>query len=315
MANGARHPQHPRPRVNARTYMVRRAVALVLVVALGVGLYTLVGAFVGGDDAPAATVGSPVTVTVVNDGVTPTTLGATTTSTLPPKEQTVPTAADPAELLIIGDSDAGTFGPYLETLMDQTGIVATTLEYEVSTGLSRADYFDWAAHMRDVLPPVNPDIVVVTFGGNDAQAIGNPDGSWAIEYVPASGDRDDEWKAIYAERVGAAMDYLSADNRTLIWVGIPNDDNPEVTARLQVQDEVVRAEAAKRPHVVFIDTWARFSGVNGGWAEYLTDPRDGVGKDVRADDGFHLNVTGAEILALDIAEAVRAELRNRGANI
>jgi hypothetical protein len=80
-----------------------------------------------------------------------------------------------------------------------------------------------------------------------------------------------------------------------------------------VQDEVVRAEAAKRPDVVFIDTWARFSGISGGWAQFVIDPRDGVGKDVRADDGFHLNTTGAEILALDIAEAIRTDLRTRGA--
>ena len=102
------------------------------------------------------------------------------------------------------------------------------------------------------------------------------------------------------------MDYLSDGNRTLIWVGIPNDDNPDVTARMKVQDEVVRAEVAKRPNVVFVDTWARFSGRNGGWAEFVVDPRDGEGKDVRADDGFHLNQTGAEIHAIDIAEAVKA---------
>ena len=55
------------------------------------------------------------------------------------------------------------------------------------------------------------------------------------------------------------MDLLAADGRTVIWVGIPNDDNPEVTARLKVQDEAVRAALAARPDVVFVDTWARFS--------------------------------------------------------
>ena len=99
----------------------------------------------------------------------------------------------------------------------------------------------------------------------------------------------------------------------MIWVGIPNDDNPEVTARMEVQDEAVRAAAPTRPDVVFVDTWARFSSGNGGWAEYVVDPRDGKGKDVRAEDGFHLNENGAEILALDIAEVVEADLRARGA--
>jgi len=82
-----------------------------------------------------------------------------------------------------------------------------------------------------------------------------------------------------------------------------------------VQNEVVQSEAAKRPQVVFVDTWKRFSGRNGNWAEFVIDPRDGAGKDVRADDGFHLNETGAEILALDISDAVKAALRARGAAI
>ena len=47
----------------------------------------------------------------------------------------------------------------------------------------------------------------------------------------------------------------------------------------------------------------------------MIDPRDGEGKDVRADDGFHLNQTGAEILAIDIAQAIRDTLRAQGSAI
>ena len=194
-------------------------------------------------------------------------------------------------------------------------MVATTLDYKVSSGLSRPDFFDWPSYFAKQIPKVNPDIVVVTFGGNDAQGLRNVDKSWAVQHAPGSGGDDADWRAEYGKRVGATMDYLGGDNRTLIWVGIPNDDNPDVTARLQVQNEVVMAEAAKRPKVVFIDTWKRFSGLSGGFAEAVQDPRDNQFKDVRRDDGFHLNTTGAEILALDIAEAIRTELRARGGNL
>lgn len=307
--------------------MVRRVVALCLLMALAYGLWSVVGAVFGGDDSAATAPANPSIETVVNDGVTPTTVDPATQPTLPPttpapttpptdKPRTTPTAEDPAEILIIGDSDAGSFGPYLKTLLDGTGIATTELDYKTSSGLARPDFFDWPAHMREIVPQVNPDIVVVTFGGNDAQGLRNLDKSWAVNHAPASGVDDADWRAEYGARVGAAMDYLTEGNRTLVWVGIPNDDNPEVTARMQVQDEVVRAEAAKRADkVVFIDTWARFSGRNGGWAEYVIDPRDGEGKDVRADDGFHLNTTGAEILSLDIAEAVKDDLRARGATL
>ncbi len=305
-----------------RTYMVRRAVALFLVVLLIYGVWSVMGGLFGSDSTAAIDPGDPTIVTVINDGKTPTTpltLPPTTPApTTPPtaKPRTTPTKDDPAEILILGDSDAGSFGPYLKTLLDQTGIATTELDYKTSSGLARPDFFDWPAHMREVVPQVNPDIVVVTFGGNDAQGLRNVDKTWAVNHAPASGVDDADWKAEYGKRVGAAMDYLTDGNRTLVWVGIPNDDNPDVTARMKVQDQVVRAEAAKRKDkVTFIDTWERFSGRNLGWAEYVIDPRDGEGKDVRADDGFHLNTTGAEILALDIAEAVRTDLRDRGAKL
>ena len=309
----ARPPHHRLPR---RVYRARRGVAVAATVAALLVVYTVVSAVFGDPGrstqaAPTAPTTSLVESigTVRSGAATPAT--STSTTELKPKEKTVPSAADPAELYIAGDSDAGTFAPYLDRLMKQTGMVKTTLDYKVSSGLSRPDFFNWPAHFAQEIPSVNPDIVVVTFGGNDAQGLRNLDKTWAVQHTPGSGSDDTDWRAEYGKRVGAAMDYLGGDNRTLIWVGIPNDDNPEVTARLQVQNEVVRAEAAKRPKVVFIDTWNRFSGLSGGFAEFVQDPRDGQFKDVRRDDGFHLNETGAEILALDIAEAIRTELRAR----
>lgn len=320
MAHGYRTPPPrppARPRVSRRTYLVRRVVALGLVVVLLWTLGTIAGAIFGGPDAEGQSSLTPVTQTVVNDGSPTSAPAVVTTTTQPPvKPITVPTKDDPAEVLILGDSDAGSFGPYLQKLLERTGIATVQLDYKTSSGLSRPDYFDWPTHMQQVVPQYNPDIVVVTFGGNDAQGLRNADKSWAVNHAPASGQSDLDWRQEYGRRVGQVMDYLTQGNRTLIWVGIPNDDSEQVSARMRVQDEVVRVEVRKRPgKVVFVDTWARFSGRNGGWAEYVIDPRDGQGKDVRADDGFHLNTTGAEILAIDIATAVKSELRKRGAAI
>lgn len=315
MSYGYRPPQSSRQRVSPRTYMVRRIVALAVVASVVYLVWSAVGSLFGSSDTSAAP-DTPSTNTVINDGVTPTTLPATSTTEPPPKDRTTPTPQDPAEVLIIGDSDAGAFGPYLGDLLKQTGVATVRLEYKTSSGLARPDFFDWPAFMHQIVPESNPDVVVVTFGGNDAQGLSNPDKTWVVAHPPAAGGDDADWKAEYGRRVGEAMDYLSKGNRTVVWVGIPNAKDPQTTARMKVQDEVVRAEAAKRTsNVVFVDTWARFSGRNGGWAEYVIDPRDQVGKDVRADDGFHLNVTGAEILALDISEAVKNDLRKFGAAI
>jgi len=322
--SGAR--TNARRRVSRRRYQARRAGVLAIVLVVGFGGIRLVSALTDGGDGQLAeasgdggATGDTQSTATAPIGASPDATTATPAATTPPTEpepeNTGPPSSDnPATVLIVGDSDAGTFGPYLEQLLDETGLVDTVLDYKVSSGLSRPDYFDWNAELQSKVPAVDPDIVVVTFGGNDAQGLAVPSGEFIVNSPNPESDNA-EWRAEYGARAGAVMDYLLQDGRTVIWVGIPNDDNPDVTFRMQVQDETVKAEAAERPGVRFVDTWRRFAGRNGGWAEFVVDPRDGVGKDVRADDGFHLNQTGAEILAIEIAQVVRDDLRTRGASI
>jgi hypothetical protein len=319
-----------RRRHSRRRYAVRRVGALVVVLLVGYGLVRAASALVGSDDgvadadgtavtdgadASASDAGSAVSGADPATGSDDVVVVATVDDTIPdttPDDTGPPTPENKAKVFIVGDSDAGTFGPYLQELLDGTRIVETTLDYKVSSGLARPDFFDWPAEIEAKLPEVDPDIVVATFGGNDAQGLAVGSGEFVIGDPVAN---EAEWVAEYQARVGAVMDQLLADGRTLIWVGIPNDDNPDVTARMAIQDRAAKAAAAERPEVVFIDTWKRFSGRDGGWAEFVIDPRDGQGKDVRADDGFHLNQTGAEILAIDIAQAIRDTLRDEGATI
>jgi hypothetical protein len=263
------------------------------------------------DAAQAAASGSP---TEESAEVTDSSTTVEETTTTAAERTGPPSQSEPARVLIVGDSDAGTFGPYLQRLLDGTKIVDTEVDYKVSSGLARPDFYDWPAALEEKVPATDPEIVVVTFGGNDSQGLSEP----GDELVWAVGDpvgNEKEWSEEYQRRVGEVLDILLEDERAVIWVGIPNDDNPDVTAKLAIQNDAVKAAMEDHPEVVFVDTWARFSGRDGNWAEFVIDPRDGEGKDVRADDGFHLNETGAEILAIDIAQAVRDELREMGAEI
>lgn len=293
--------------------MVRRLVVLGVLIAV---IYAAVSVVSGWFDHGSKAVGpaTPATNTVINDGRPPTTPFNIPVSEPPVKPRTIPTKDNQAVVLILGDSDAGGFGPYVQQAMQRTGLVRSKISYVTSSGLARPDYFDWPSNMRAVVPDVNPDIVIATFGGNDAQGLRNPDKSWAVNHTPGSGGDDADWRAEYGKRVGAAMDYLSKGNRTLIWVGIPNDDNAQISARLKVQDEVVRAEAAKRAgKVVFIDTWILFAGPGGVWSPNAVDPRDGQSKAVRRSDGFHLNDMGSQILSVPVFAAVVRDLQSRGA--
>lgn len=342
-----------RRRVSRRRYAVRRAGALAVVVGLVAGVVWAVGALTGGDDTSVAQADRPVEggepsgsvpgsaldgsgVTI--PGSTPDTgVGGDTGDTSDTgdtgdtpgagdggdgavgtdddrSDAGPPSADHPARVLIVGDSDAGTFGPYLQQLLRETGIVETQLDYKVSSGLARPDFYDWPAELDRIVPEAEPDIVVVTFGGNDAQFLADRSGA-SVVGQPRPDSDNAEWSAEYQRRAGAVMDQLAEGGRTVIWVGIPNHIDPAVTFRMQLQDDAVRAAVAERPEIRFVDTWNRFRGRNGNFAEYLVDPRDGQGKRVRAGDGFHLNQAGAEILAIDIAQVVVDELRAMGATI
>ena len=294
--------------------------ALVLLLAL-IGGVIAIGKALLGDDATLHTATTqpagvaPLSTTGSGQSVPAGQAAQTTPATEPATEPTdepsgVPTAAHPAKMLISGSSSAGIFGPYVKRQMAKTKVVETTLDYKVSSGLARPDFFDWPAHFEESVADVDPDIVVVTFGGNDGQNLTDVN-----KKIVARVTDTEKWKAEYGKRVGALMDMLSGEGRTLIWVGMPNGPTEKFTERAKVQDAVVKAEAAKRPDVVLIDTWKLFVGINGDWAEYVIDPRDGVGKDVRADDGFHLNSTGAQILSVYILRAITKDLKARGANL
>ena len=291
-----------------RIYMRRRVVAAIVMLAAAASLVGLVRLLVGGgsEQSKVASAASAHDTTLLSS---PDAAGITAPPTLPPDTTVVdagrtPTPSDPARVYIAGDSDAGSFAPFVSRRLHATGVVATTVDYKVSSGLARPDFFDWPARLSARIPKLNPDIVIVAFGGNDAQP---------IHGLSKQVDTP-EWRAEYGKRVGAVMDLLANDGRTLIWVGVPNDNRPDITARLKVQDEVVRTQVAAHPGVVFIDSWNIFSGLDGGYAQYVVDPRDGISKQVRSDvDGFHLNATGAEILAFHITQAVEKDLVNRGA--
>jgi uncharacterized protein len=331
-------PRPPvRPSVSPQRYLVRRVMAGLLLGVVLLGVFRVAGALFGSDTerlsvtdestpAPQTPGQEASGLTGPDESSEPTNLplgvsagsgdgeGATGVVEASREPRGAPTPADPARVLIVGDSDAGTFGPYLQQLLAETRVTETVLDYKVSSGLARPDFFDWHAELERIVPEFDPDIVVVTFGGNDGQFLADRSGASVVGQTRPDADNS-AWTTEYRGRVEQVLDYLDDDGRTVIWVGIPNHVDPDVRFRMQLQDEAVKAQVAEHPDVRFVDAWTRFAGRRGGFAEFVVDPRDGQGKPVRASDGFHLNRVGAEILAIDISQVVFDELRRRGAAI
>ncbi len=246
----------------------------------------------------------PTVTTIAEAAVTTVPEPDVSAPTLPPGPK-VPTAADKAVVYIAGDSLAKDLAVPLQGLVQDTGVAKAVTKTEVGTGLVRPDRFNWLAQFRSDMSAQNPDIVVVEFGGNDAQGI--PLAGGDIQSV-----LDPRWAVEYGKRVGAAMDVLNAGGRKLIWVGVPNSRDEAKNAEFAVVRQVTSDEANKRG-IAYVDTWALFVSAEGNYADYILIDDDL--KEVRQKDGFHLNTNGVSYLAREVQKIIAAELSARGAKL
>ena len=228
----------------------------------------------------------------------PTTKGSTRTTTgkKPVKAYETLTVSrlHPATIFVAGDSLSFEFGTSLYRIAAGQKVYrasgAGTVDFKVSSGLARPDYFNWPAELAHQVSVLNPQIVVLMIGSNDNQPLLAPDGR-TYGFATAG------WKREYHRRVGAVMDQLIARNRWVAYVGVPilatrNDQWPIINA-------VIRDEAAKRSRAVYVDSFKLFQDPNGNYTQYLPNDK-GQLVQVRTADGIHFQRAGADLLAREV---------------
>ncbi len=201
----------------------------------------------------------------------------------------------PLRLSIIGDSMAQVFGSSLKNLAEDTKLIRAKLDYKVSSGLSRPDYFDWPQHMVDELVRFDPDATVVVFGANDGQNV------MYGGKVLKEGSK--AWQRVYGERIGEAMDILTRNSRRVYWVGNPVMRNEGYSDRIALMNSLYEAEAQHHAGVIYIGTWGLLADEEGDFAEYFREA-DGDLVLVRGADGIHLTRAGADRVAANVLDVI-----------
>lgn len=206
---------------------------------------------------------------------------STTTTTMVPLR--VPTAAEPLQVVVAGDSTAKSLGDALIGATTDLPELSITNDGRVSTGLARSDYFNWGARMQEIVTTEQPELVVFMVGANDGQSILEGDGSIVAQFGTP------EWTEAYRQRVAGIMDLARGDGRRLVWVGEPNVGTGNVQQAVEIGNQLAAEEAASRPWVTYVDVAELLAGPGGGFSEYLTLP-DGSTVRCYAGDGVHLSV-------------------------
>lgn len=222
---------------------------------------------------------------------------ATTSTTVGVRARDVPTVLEPLRVWFGGDSMAAELSDGFGRLTASDSRIDLRTDAQVSTGLARADVFDWAAHLHEQLATHDPDVVILVFGANDDQSLETADGFVALG--------TDAWKKEYRRRVATMLDVAGVTGRTVVWVGLPEVVPDRLNAAKEVMNAVAKEEVATREHAVYVDP-GEVLELDGRFATYLPTP-DGRGVKVRLKDGVHVTTDGANLVAPVILDAFAQE--------
>lgn len=249
----------------------------------------------GGDlDVPSATVPPGGESGSGGPGGPPTTIPTTTTTTLPLRR--TPTAEAPLRVVLFGDSLMGHLALGFERHVVADPRIHVYSEYHIGTGLARPDRLDWPRYLNDtVLPGFNPEVIYLSFGGNDDQPMQTPEGVTVALGTP-------EWEAEYARRVALTMDVAAQGDRTVVWIGLPAMGRERLDAARVVMNRIAAAQAALRPRLVYLDIGTVLTP-SGTFQQQLTLP-NGATLRAREGDGVHVSIAGGEYLAPTLLGAV-----------
>jgi hypothetical protein len=217
----------------------------------------------------------------------------------PPPLRTI-TDAQPLRVWVGGDSLGQFIGGDLKNSFADRQLSSVADDYNISTGLTRPDYFDWPARLTQEMSqaPSRPEALVLMLGGNDDQAMRSND-TTIVEPLT------DAWADEYRSRVATVMDVSAYSGTRLFWINLPpmrDQIRNQITA---VINEIVFDEAAARSWVQVINIIPLFTSQDGTYTDQLADKNGNLRK-ARAADGVHLTATSSNWVAELVWESVSA---------
>ena len=199
-----------------------------------------------------------------------------------------PTRSNKLRVAVIGDSLSQGLGPAIERWMNPSVVRVLSLG-RPSTGLSREDYFNWQAGMRQIVEEFRPDLVFVLLGSNDAQAQISRDGT----AIPVGSVR---WLEGYRERAANLLGEATRAGTHVVWVGIPIVKERQHWDFYRRVNDIYRDTVSADPLGTYVDTWTPFQGRDGGYAAFVRNDRGDL-VEVRTPDGVHFTATGYSFVA------------------
>jgi len=204
----------------------------------------------------------------------------------------------PCTVLVVGDSLALALAVPMEKAFK--GIEGLTLvsKGKIASGLQNPNVYKWEEALRQFLKEYDPKLVVVMMGANDARYLTLDPESQTPVALP------DRHLNTYQVRLEKFLSALDEKGVASYWIGMPIMGDPELAAKCQALNAVVRQACEATGRTRYLDTWNLLAGPDGGYAHYLFNEK-GARIRVREGDKIHFSAAGGAII-------VKAFLKDAG---
>jgi len=199
------------------------------------------------------------------------------------------------KILVVGDYVAAGLAWGLDQALAKETKIEVAKRYDGSSGLVRADYFDWNKQILDILNEENPDVVVVVLGANDRQDMRDGNQRYSIQ--------SPKWEEAYVQRIEGLADTLKVYGRPFFWVSAPPLRGTSTMTDIAYINGLYKPLVEKAGGH-YVDVWNGFTNANG---QYITTGPDidGQTKALRTSDGINFTSAGKLKLAYYVDRDIR----------
>jgi uncharacterized protein len=209
------------------------------------------------------------------------------------------------QLFVFGDSLAAGLFAGMSRMAEGDLRLVIDGRFKDDSGLTRPEFYDWAAALPKIHERREIDIAVILLGSNDGQDIRSISGM--IQFGTP------DWASNYAQRVDNMIRILKERNIAIYWVELP----PMGPAALEAETSLVatvQRDQAQREKIRYIETRKVFSEASGRYTDQGTDITGNLIR-LRARDGIHFLKSGNNKLGLMVLQAIRRDIAAADGNV
>ena len=190
------------------------------------------------------------------------------------------------KVLMAGDSLMVSLGPQMRTELSGYSNLTFIPIGKSSSGLARADFYNWPRVLEEHLLSDKPQVVVMWVGTNDSQPIYG---------MPRAGEVGSKtWLAAYHGKIAEVARLSLSHGARFVLMGPPVVSDAKTDAKLAVINKLMQ-RVCQRAKIPFIDTRASLADREGRYCQQARMP-DGSMVPIRTPDGVHITAEGNRIV-------------------